>query len=696
MYNWIEKIKIGLGLVATLSVVACEETPEVSAYDGSLLWFQHELASETGSVDIMLEDTTPTLRLIRNEMKRFCLADTVRFVLDGDSVLGKDGYELSVEGNSVTAHGRSDVALLYAAFEMERQQDSDAGRIKPGRQVPSYDLRMLNHWDNMDGTVERGYAGHSLWHWTEITEEDIVRYKAYARANASIGINAVVLNNVNASPEILSANYLPKVAMIADVMRPYGIKVFLSVNFSSPMSLTGLVNADPLYPPVRRWWVEKAAEIYSMIPDFGGFLVKANSEGLPGPLDYGRSHSDGANMLAEALRPYGGVVVWRAFVYSPSDADRAKQAYLEFKPLDGQFADNVIIQIKNGPIDFQPREPFSPLFGALKETQMALELQITQEYTGASNHVCYLPSMWCETLNADTYRDGEGSTISKLTIDKIPGAKRSAIAGVTNIGDAQNWCCHPLAQANWYAYGRLAWNASMTPDSIATEWIRMTFPELPHHAENTLHDMLIESHEAVVDYMMPLGLHHIFAWGHHYGPEPWCDVEGARQDWMPRYYHRADEKGLGSNRSKLGSNAVDQYNEPLASLYGDINTCPEEYLLWFHHVSWDFRMKNGHTMWSELCRHYDRGLTMTNHFLASWKRLEPYVDKSLWCDVNNRLTIQRDDARWWHDGCLLYFQQYSKMDIHQKTIYKLDDMMKYHINITNYECPKKGYRGEKL
>jgi len=696
MHYLIEKVKIGVGLILSLSMFACCENIVVSDYDGSKLWFQHELNLKKGNAIIVLNDSTPTLKLINDELSQFNLSDTVCFKLDGDSTLGNEGFELSVSNKTVTAHGNSDVALLYATFELMRQQNTDAAVVTPTSQVPSYELRMLNHWDNMDGTVERGYAGKSLWHWNGITDADVQRYKEYARANASVGINAVVLNNVNASPEILSANTLPVVASIADILRPYGIKVFLSVNFSSPMNLSGLLNADPLNPHVRNWWNEKAQEIYSHIPDFGGFLVKANSEGLPGPLDYGRSHSDGANMLAEALNPFGGVVVWRAFVYSPSDADRAKQAYLEFNPLDGEFADNVIIQIKNGPIDFQPREPFSPLFGALNKTQMAVELQITQEYTGASNHMCFLPMMWCETLNSDTYRDGAGSTIAKLTIQKIEGAKHTAIAGVANIGDAANWCTHPLAQANWYSFGRLAWNADLTPDSLATEWIRLTIPDLPRHAENTLHDMLLESHEAVVDYMMPLGLHHIFAWGHHYGPEPWCDVPGARPDWMPKYYHRADEKGLGSNRSKTGSNATGQYHEPLASQFDNLTTCPEKYLLWFHHVDWNFRMKNGQTMWNELCRHYDNGLTMTDHFLASWKRLKPYVDEAMWEDVNNRLTIQRDDARWWHDGCLLYFQQYSKMPIPQKTIYKLEDMMKFHINITNYECAQKGYRGEEM
>lgn len=684
--------------VLVLLASACSEPVKLSPHDSHRLWFQRENKSDAVDAKsvIVVKDTTATLRIAKAELRQFRLASKVEMLLDGEDSLGCDGFRVETQGGEVTIHACSAVGLLYSAYDLMRKQYTGTTAIESYSSVPSYDLRMLNHWDNLDGTIERGYAGKSLWHWSGVSTEDIQLYKEYARANASIGINAVVLNNVNASPEILSVNLLPKVAALADIFRPYGIRVFLSVNFSSPMELAGLKTADPLSTPVRHWWKDKVREIYSHIPDFGGFLVKANSEGLPGPLDFGRSHSDGANMLADALRPYGGTVLWRAFVYSPSDADRAKQAYLEFQPLDGEFADNVIIQIKNGPIDFQPREPFSPLFGALHKTQMAVELQITQEYTGASNHICYLPVMWQEALLSDTYRNGPGSTIAAVTETKLPGIRQSAIAGVANIGDSRDWCGNTMAQANWYAFGRMAWSTTLSADSIATEWIRQTMPDIPQHSESTLRDMLMESREAVVDYMMPLGLHHIFAWGHHYGPEPWCDIAGAREDWMPRYYHCADKEGIGSRRNMEGSQAVLQYNEPLASQYANIETCPEEYLLWFHHVDWDRRMKSGRTLWDELCMHYDRGLTMTDHFLASWKRMQPYIDEKLWEEVNEKLLIQRDDARWWHDGCLLYFQQFSNKAIPQNTVYKLEEMQKFHINITNFENPARGYRGEKL
>ncbi len=689
-------ISVIVSVCAALPMMSCDDEQEVS-YNGGSLWFQQRHKSERDAAQVNISDTTLTLKIARRELKDFNLTEKVELQLIVDSVLGRDGYQILTNGKtSVKIQGQTDIALLYGVYDILRQQNTDATMIKAHREIPAYDYRMLNHWDNLDGTVERGFAGKSIWEWDVMTPEVFQHYKDYARANASVGINAVVINNVNASPDILSVNYLPKVAKIADVLRPYGIKVFLSVNFSSPMALSGLANADPLNPSVCRWWRDEVKEIYAQIPDFGGFLVKANSEGLPGPLDYGRTHADGANMLATALNPYGGIVLWRAFVYSPSDADRAKQAYLEFKPHDGQFAPNVIIQIKNGPIDFQPREPFSPLFGALHKTQTAVELQITQEYTGAANHLCYLPTMWSEALLSDTYRDGVGSTIAALTQTKLPTTRKTAIAGVANIGNDANWCGNPMAQANWYAFGRLAWDTNLSPDSIAVEWIRQTIPGMPQHAENTLVNVLMESREAIVDYMMPLGLHHIFAWGHHYGPEPWCDIDGARADWMPKYYHKADKNGLGSDRSKTGSNAVAQYNQPLNDLYGNVATCPDEYLLWFHHVNWKHTMKSGRTLWNELCYRYDRGLTMTGHFIASWKRVKSFVSPELWNDVNDRLTIQRDDARWWHDACLLYFQQYSKMPIPQKTIYKLSDMQKYRINITNYENPKEGYRGEKF
>jgi hypothetical protein len=531
----------------------------------------------------------------------------------------------------------------------------------------------------MDRTIERGYAGQSLWNWKELPNTLSDRYKAYARANASIGINGTVLNNVNADPKILSAEYLQKVKALADIFRPYGLRVYLSVNFASPMTLDSLNTADPLNKEVIRWWKSKIKEIYRIIPDFGGFLVKANSEGQPGPCDFGRTHAEGANMLADALRPYKGIVMWRAFVYSPSDADRAKQAYLEFKPLDGQFRDNVIVQIKNGPIDFQPREPYSPLFGAMQYTPLMAEFQVTQEYLGHSNHLAYLAPMWKEFFNF------------------VAPASLKAIAGVANIGTDVNWCGHTFAQANWYAFGRLAWQPTLSAEEIADEWLKQTFDLiLPGSQLSTLNfqlkKMMLDSHEAVVNYMMPLGLHHIFAWGHHYGPEPWCNVPGARPDWLPPYYHKADKQGIGFDRSSKGSNAVAQYPKALAQQYDNIETCPEEYLLWFHHVPWTHRMKNGYNLWDELCYRYDKGVRQVRDFQKIWDAAEKYIDAERFHEVQSHLKIQARDAVWWKDACLLYFQKFSGMPIPfdiERPVHELKDLRKVHLPISNFECPTK-------
>ena len=539
---------------------------------------------------------------------------------------------------------------------------------------PAYNLRILNHWDNMDRTVERGYAGQSLWNWEELPNTLSDRYKEYARANASIGINGTVLNNVNASPKILSAEYLQKVKALADIFRPYGLRVYLSVNFASPMALDSLSTADPLDKEVIRWWKNKVKEIYRIIPDFGGFLVKANSEGQPGPCDFGRTHAEGANMLADALKPYKGIVMWRAFVYSPSDADRAKQAYLEFEPLDGQFRNNVIVQVKNGPIDFQPREPYSPLFGAMQHTPLMAEFQVTQEYLGHSNHLAYLAPMWKEFF------------------EFVAPASLKAVAGVANIGTDANWCGHTFAQANWYAFGRLAWQPSLSSGNIADEWLKQTFGSQPSDISAQLKKMMLDSHEAVVNYMMPLGLHHIFAWGHHYGPEPWCSIPGARPDWLPSYYHRADKQGIGFDRSSKGSNAVAQYPETLAKQYDKIDTCPEEYLLWFHHVPWSHRMKSGRSLWDELCHHYDNGVRQVRDFQKIWDAAEKYIDAERFHEVQSKLKIQARDAVWWKDACLLYFQEFSGMPIPyeiERPIHELKDLQKVHLPISNYECPTK-------
>jgi len=599
----------------------------------------------------------------------------VRLVIQKDKQLQAEGFRIRHEDNKITLTSPTETGLLYAAYHLLRMQETGQNVVEAQTtENPAYNLRILNHWDNMDRTVERGYAGQSLWNWEELPNTLSDRYKEYARANTSIGINGTVLNNVNASPKILSAEYLQKVKALADIFRPYGLRVYLSVNFASPMALDSLSTADPLDKEVIRWWKNKVKEIYRIIPDFGGFLVKANSEGQPGPCDFGRTHAEGANMLADALKPYKGIVMWRAFVYSPSDADRAKQAYLEFEPLDGQFRNNVIVQVKNGPIDFQPREPYSPLFGAMQHTPLMAEFQVTQEYLGHSNHLAYLAPMWKEFF------------------EFVAPASLKAVAGVANIGTDANWCGHTFAQANWYAFGRLAWQPSLSSGNIADEWLKQTFGSQPSDINAQLKKMMLDSHEAVVNYMMPLGLHHIFAWGHHYGPEPWCSIPGARPDWLPSYYHRADKQGIGFDRSSKGSNAVAQYPEILAKQYDNIGTCPEEYLLWFHHVPWSHRMKSGRSLWDELCHHYDNGVRQVREFQKIWDAAEKYIDAERFHEVQSKLKIQARDAVWWKDACLLYFQEFSGMPIPyeiERPIHELKDLQKVHLPISNYECPTK-------
>ncbi len=597
--------------------------------------------------------------------------------LRGDRKLGRDGFTIVSDGKTggyiITAHAPE--GALYGAYALMMR--SEGGMPDPVfTSVPAYDLRILNHWDNLDGTVERGYAGRSLWKWDELPAKVSPRYAEYARACSSVGINAAVLNNVNASSQILSAEYLAKVAAIADVLRRYGITTWLSVNFASPVQLDSLPTADPLDPAVESWWKRKADEIYRLIPDFGGFLVKANSEGQPGPMDYGRTHADGANMLARALKPHKGRVLWRAFVYSPLDEDRAKQAYLEFKPLDGKFDSNVVLQIKNGPIDFQPREPYSPLFGATPSTPQMVEFQATQEYLGHANHLAFLAPMWTEFFSY------------------VKPESLVAASAVANVGDSDCLTGNPMAQANWYAFGRLAWDPTLDPSEIADEWLRLSVYRPGAKPDETTHtalrDMMTQSREAVVDYMMPLGLHHIFAFGHHYGPEPWCDVPGARKDWLPAYYHRADSLGLGFDRSPSGSGATGQYPEPLRSQLADINTCPEEFILWFHHVPWDFRMKSGRTMWAELCHAYSRGVDKAADFQRVWDMAQPELKPELYADVRSRLITQMRDARWWRDACLLYFQQFSRQPIPlelERPVHELDEMERVNLGISNFESP---------
>lgn len=607
-------------------VLLCLSTFTMQAEDGHSLWLRYQ-GGQQAKVSTNQKKASPTLTIAQNELKENWKGNesiTLELVSPSTPATTASAYTLQRIETGIKAVASTDAGLLYASYALLRMQETEQLSqltTAPFTETPSNDIRILNHWDNPNGTVERGYAGSSLWKWDEIavkkakgktakSKNDAITkvITEYARANASIGINATVLNNVNAKPLMLSSDMIGKTATIADILRPYGIKVYLAVNFGSPHGIGDLDTADPLNPEVIKWWQKKVAEIYTLIPDFGGFLVKANSEGEPGPMDYKRSHVDGANMLADALQPYGGIVMWRSFVYASDGGDRANQAYTEFKRFDGQFRDNVIIQIKNGPIDFQPREPVSPLFFGLQKTRTMPEFQITQEYTGHSIHTCFLAPMWKEFFQ--TLKVGKApSTLSQN------GTTPRLLSGVANIGDDINWCGNDLAQANWYAFGRLAWNENLTSEQIAREFLCQTFTSEPRFVEPVT-ELLLHSRETVVSYMMPLGLHHIFAGGHHYGPEPWCAPKGWREDWLPRYYHRADSEGLGFDRTHNGSKNTEQYPEPLRSLYDDINTCPENLLLWFHHASWDHLMSNGLTLWHNLCAKYEEGAKEAETFVS--------------------------------------------------------------------------------
>jgi alpha-glucuronidase len=666
------------------------------AEDGSRLWLRAESRTPARiTVSKQAGSPSATLMIAVDELRSAWQGAPVHLHVKKDKELPPEGFRTEVTKRGITLTSPTEQGVLYAAYALLRAQAVGTLPVKTEVSRPAFALRILNHWDNLDGTVERGYAGASLWQWETLDSDTAKtdRYKAYARANASVGINATVLNNVNASPRILSAVYLHRVKRLADLFRPYGVRVFLSVNFASPMLLDGLPTADPMDDAVKHWWQAKAKEIYDLIPDFGGFLVKANSEGQPGAGDYGRTHADGANLLADALAPHGGTVMWRAFVYSPTDDDRAKQAYLEFKPLDGAFRDNVIIQIKNGPVDFQPREPYSPLFGAMPHTRQMAELQITQEYLGFANHLVFLAPAWEEFFRL------------------VPPASLTAVAGVANTGSDTNWCGHHFAQANWYAFGRLAWEPHLRSETIAEEWLRQTFttPENttcdathnePHKAickDNqpdiaALTNLMMTSREAAVNYMMPLGLAHLFAFGHHYGPEPWGDVKGARPDWLPRYYHRADSTGIGFNRTSTGSNAVAQYPEPYRSIYEDPKQCPDEYLLWFHHLPWDYRAAPDDelTLWDKLCIHYAIGVRQVRAFQVTWDKQADYIDPERFEAVQRKLRIQMRDAVWWSDACLLYFSRLSRMPIRndcERPIHNLDQLMQVTLPINNYQCP---------
>ena len=640
--------------------------------DGSQLWLGKQYANSCQVISQLPDDATA--KIAKQELENNWRGKNVELKIDKALNLG-EGYNLyarpAQQGDNIqyeaTITASNPIGLLYGAYELIRLQNTDAYNTGSGNQQnfskaidktekPQVGLRILNHWDNLDGSIERGYAGKSIFKWEEIklgkngkggsiSKSLHDRLITYARANASLGINGSVLNNVNASPKMMTAEYINKVKVIANILRPYGIRVYLSINFASPMALGYTKTADPLDKKVQQWWKKKAKEIYAAIPDFGGFLVKANSEGQPGPGDYHRTHADGANMLADAVKPYGGIIMWRSFVYGANHKgeDRVKQAVSEFKGMDGKFRDNVILQSKNGPLDFQPREPYAPIFDNIRQTPQIAELQITQEYLGQSKHLTYLAPMWKEFFGF-------------VNPNKLVG-----ISGVANIGDDANWCGHPFSQANWYAFGRLAWNPSLTAEEIAHEWLVQTYENQDEKFTKPVEMMMMTSREACVNYMMPLGLHHIFKFDHHYGPEPDGFIASYPLEWCPVYYHKADAKGIGFDRSSKGTDAVGQYPEPYRSLYDNIETCPEEYLLWFHHVAWNYKMKSGSTLWQELCMKYNMGVAMVEVYRDFWHTSAKQYMKGHeqeWQHTDSLLNVQLENAKEWRNTCLKYFQNY--------------------------------------
>ena len=681
-------------LLACMAVMAC--LPAARAEDGYDLWLRYPPTESARANEyraqisqLVAADATPTQAASRAELLRGlhgmlgampALTSSVtrpgalvagtpasspviaRLRLDTES-LGAEGYlirSVIIDGNAATViAAKEDAGALYGAFHFLRLLQTGQSIAKLDlRETPRVKLRLLDHWDNLDGHVERGYAGASIWDWHKLPDYLDPRYTDYARANASLGVNGTVLNNVNSNALSLTPAYLQKAAALAGVFRPYGIRVFLSARFSAPMEIGGLKTADPLDPAVKRWWRDKADEIYRTMPDFGGFLVKANSEGQPGPQDYGRSHADGANMLADALAPHGGKVMWRAFVYSHEEPDdRAKQAYTEFVPLDGKFRDNVLVQVKNGAIDFQPREPFHPLFGAMPATPLMMEFQITKEYLGFATHLVYLGPLYEETLKADTRAKGTGSTVTKVIDGSLDGHALSGMAGVANIGADRNWSGSHFDQANWYVFGRLAWNPALSSRAIADEWVRMTFSN-DEGVVDPVVDMMMGSREAAVDYMTPLGLHHLMGRGHHYGPGPWVEG-GPRADWTSVYYHRANREGIGFDRTLQGSNAVAQYSPDIAREFGDLQRVPEEFLLWFHHLPWDYQTRSGRPLWDELVHRYSIGVDYVRGMRSTWSSLEGKVDAERHAQVAAFLGIQEKEAQWWRDASIAYFQTIS-------------------------------------
>ena len=600
-------------------------------------------------------------------------------------VIGNEGFIIKTKPGKTIITANTDIGVMYGIFHFLRLLQTQQSILNINIvSAPKIKLRILNHWDNLNRTVERGYAGFSIWDWHKLPDLIDKRYIDYARANASIGINSTVLTNVNANAVVLTKPYLEKVKALADLFRSYGIKVYLTARFSAPIEIGKLKTADPLNDTVQLWWKQKVKEIYELIPDFGGFLVKANSEGQPGPQDYNRTHAHGANMLAEAVAPFNGIVMWRAFVYSSASNDRFKQAYEEFKPLDGKFRKNVLVQVKNGPIDFQPREPFSPLFGAMQQTPLMMEFQLTQEYLGQGTHLFFEAPQFKEVLNADTYSKGKGSTVAKVIDGSLNNFSLNGIAGVSNIGNDINWCSHPFAQANWYALGRLCWDYDLSSSKIADEWIRQTFTNDPSFVE-PVKKIVLQSREVLVNYMTPLGLTHIMYNGHHYGPMPWGNTLN-RPDWNPVYYHKADTFGIGFDRTAKGTNALAQYAVEVQNEFNDINKCPDDYLLWFHHAPWDHKMHSGRTLWNELCYKYYTGVDSVRSFIKRWESVKKYIDEDRSNHVSQLLNIQLKDAIWWRNACLLYFQTFSKMPIPAQ-YEKPDKSLEYYQNIRILYAP---------
>ena len=588
-----------------------------------------------------------------------------------------EGFIIISVNKNIIITANTEGGVLYGVFHFLRliQTGQSLNNLKI-IEKPKVKHRILNHWDNLNRTVERGYAGQSIWDWHRLPDYIDPRYKDYARANASIGINGVSPINVNANAQTLTPQYLIKVKALADVFRPYGIKIYLTARFSAPIEIGKLKTADPLDPSVIAWWKDKTDEIYSYIPDFGGYLVKANSEGQPGPQNYGRNHADGANMLADAVAPHGGIVMWRAFVYSADvNEDRHKHAVNEFKPLDGQFRKNVIVQVKNGAIDFQPREPFHPLFGAMPKTPIMPEFQITHEYLGQATHLVYSGTLFKECLDADTYSKGKGSTVSKVMDGSLDNHTLTGVAGVANLGSDRNWCGHPFLQSNWYAFGRLAWNYDLKAEDIADEWLKQTF-SLPKQQKVILKQIMMDSRENMVNYMTPLGLHHIMTYGSHYGPAPWVDF-ASRPDWNCIYYHKADSLGIGFDRTATGSNALSQYTPSVSAMFSDLKTCPDAYLLWFHHVPWDYKMSSGKTLWAEMCNRYYKGVESVRATQKTWHSIEQFIDNQRFQQVKMLLTVQEKEAVWWRNACVLYFQTFSKMPI-PEGLEKPDKTLEYY------------------